>query len=42
MDEGKTFLKRLGKPLSLGGLQPMGSQRVGYDWVTEHSTQGSP
>ena len=27
-----------------GGLQPMGSQRVGHDWVTKHSTLliGSP
>ena len=22
-----------------GGLQSMGSQRVGYDWVTKHSTE---
>ena len=22
-----------------GGLQPMGSQRVGHDWVTKHSTE---
>ena len=24
----------------LGGLQFMGSQRVGYDWVTEHTYMG--
>ena len=24
----------------LGGLQFMGSQRVGYDWVTEHTHMG--
>ena len=24
-----------------GGLQPMGLQRVGHNWVTEHSTQSN-
>ena len=24
-----------------GGLQSMGSQRVGYDWATEHAAQGT-
>ena len=38
---GKSLSWRISWTEEPGGLQSMGSQRVGYDWVTKHTTEAN-